>query len=129
MNPNQIEDSYKTAKEKYGELGVDTIQVLEEMENIALSVHCWQGDDVGGFESPDAVLDGGGIQATGNYPGKARTIKELQQDLESAFSLIPGNHRVNLHAIYGDFGGRVVERNEITSEFYYRWIDWAKIRN
>jgi L-rhamnose isomerase len=129
MKPNQIEDSYKTAKERYGELGVDTDQILEEMEDFALSVHCWQGDDVGGFESPNSQLSGGGILATGNYPGKARSIEELQNDLSKALSLIPGNHRVNLHAIYGNFGGESVDRNEINAKHFQPWIDWAKKEN
>lgn len=126
---DKIEKSFEIAQQKYEEYNVDLDKVLIQLLDIPLSIHCWQGDDVGGFESPDAVLSGGGIQATGNYPGKARNIDELQQDLKQVFSLIPGSHRVNLHAIYGDFGKRVVERNNITSEFYYTWIDWAKDQN
>ena len=122
----KVEKSFEIAQQKYREYNIDLDKILNQLLNIPLSVHCWQGDDVGGFETPDAVLSGGGIQVTGNYPGKARTIQELQQDLEKVFLLIPGNHRVNLHAIYGDFDGKVIERNEITPDHYYRWIDWAK---
>ena len=120
MKSNQTMDSYEIARIKYRELGVNTEFVLEKMENIPISIHCWQGDDVGGFEHPDSYLTGGGILATGNYPGKARNIEELQKDLSKAFTLIPGNHRVNLHAIYGNFGDEFVDRNEInafTSKF------------
>ncbi len=124
-----IEKAYETARNKYAEFGVDTDKVLVQLKDISISIHCWQGDDVSGFEKPDAALSGGGIQATGNYPGKARNIKELRQDLEKALSLIPGNHRVNLHAIYGDFGNKFVERNEITPNYYQSWINWAKNNN
>jgi L-rhamnose isomerase len=126
MKSNQIEDSYEIAKNKYKDLGVDTDHILEKMDEICLSIHCWQGDDVEGFERPDSRLSGGGILATGNYPGKARTIVELQNDLSKAFSLIPGKHRVNLHAIYGNFGSEIVDRNEINSQHFQIWIDWAK---
>ena len=126
MNSEQIEESYETAKTKYSELGINPKHVLEDLEKISLSIHCWQGDDVGGFESPESEISRGGILATGNYPGKARTIEELQNDLTKAFSLIPGNHRVNLHAIYGDFGSDFVDRNEITINQFQNWIDWAR---
>lgn len=126
MKSNQTEHLYAIAKIKYRELGVDTDQVLKKMENISLSVHCWQGDDVEGFEPQDSQLTGGEIMATGNYFGKARTIKELQNDLSKALSLIPGNHRVNLHAIYGNFGNEFVDRNEINVQHFQTWIDWAK---
>ncbi|MFX1339311.1 MAG: L-rhamnose isomerase [Promethearchaeota archaeon] len=125
-----IEKSYKLAEKRYFEYGINTEEILNKLKKVSLSIHCWQGDDVGGFERTDAGLSGGGILATGNYPGKARTIQELQQDLEKAISLIPGeSHRVNLHSIYGDFGGKFIERNEIKSEFYQGWIDWAKNNN
>ena len=126
---DKIERAYEIASQKYAEFGIDTAKILNKLKEISLSIHCWQGDDVGGFERPDASLSGGGIIATGNYPGKARTVKELRQDLEKTFSLIPGNHRLNLHAIYGEFGGKIVERNEIKPEFYQGWINWAKDRN
>ncbi len=123
---SRIEQAYALAKESYAALGVDTDQALQALKNIPVSLHCWQGDDVGGFETPDATLSGGGIQATGNYPGKARTADELRGDLDKALSLIPGKHRLNLHAIYGEFGGKKVDRNEIQPEHYSRWIDWAR---
>ena len=121
-----IEDAYKIAKAQYEEYGVDVENVLETLKSIPISIHCWQGDDVGGFEKPNSKLTGGGIQATGNYPGKARNINELKQDLEKVLSLIPGNHRVNLHAIYGDFNNKIVERNEIEPSHFQTWINWAK---
>ncbi|NHJ20778.1 MAG: L-rhamnose isomerase [Candidatus Lokiarchaeota archaeon] len=126
MNNNQIETSYEIAKKKYSELGVNIEHVFEDLEKISLSVHCWQGDDVGGFENPNPKLSGGGILATGNYPGKARTISELQMDLKKAMFLIPGRHRVNLHAIYGDFGESAVDRTKIEVDHFQSWIDWAK---
>jgi L-rhamnose isomerase len=99
---------------------------MNTLKTIPISLHCWQGDDVGGFETPDAELSGGGIQATGNYPGKARTPGELRADLDKALSLIPGTHRLNLHAIYGDFGGQLVERTKILPEHFNTWTEWAK---
>ena len=96
-----IEKAYSLAKENYAVMGVDTDDVIEKLPRIAISLHCWQGDDVGGFETPDAVLSGGGLQATGNYPGKAGTPDELRADIQKAMSLIPGRHRLNLHALYG----------------------------
>src|SRR5210317_1296435 len=96
----QIEQAYALARQQYAEIGVDTEKAMDTLKGIAISMHCWQGDDVGGFERPDAALAGGGIQATGNYPGKARTIDELRSDLDKALSLIPGTHRLNLHASY-----------------------------
>ncbi|TFG10657.1 MAG: L-rhamnose isomerase, partial [Promethearchaeota archaeon] len=126
MNTDLIENSYNIAKNKYAELGIDTDKILDELNKISLSIHCWQGDDVGGFERPNTELSGGGILATGNYLGKARNIKELQEDLSKAISLIPGSHRVNLHAIYGDFGGKFIERDDINVRHFQTWIDWAK---
>ncbi len=123
---NIVEDSYALAKRRYAELGVDTDQVLAEFKDISISLHCWQGDDVGGFEKAGGKLSGGGLAVTGNYPGKPRTIVELRQDFEKVFSLIPGQHRLNLHAIYGEFGGRKVDRDQITPEHFQGWIDWAK---
>ena len=99
---------------------------MRSLRTIPVSLDCWQGDDVGGFEAPDASLTGGGIQATGNYPGKARAINELRKDIEMALSLIPGKHRLNLHACYLDHGGRPVDRNEIEPDHFQSWIDWAK---
>jgi L-rhamnose isomerase len=122
------ESPYPWAQECYAELGVDTEAAIRKLSDIPLSLHCWQGDDVGGFERPGATLSGGGIQATGNYPGKARSLDELRQDLDQAFALIPGRRRLNLHAIYGDFGGRTVERDGIEPGHFQSWIDWAKER-
>ncbi len=119
---------YAFAQESYAALGVDTEAVLTTLARTPISLHCWQGDDVGGFEKPNAVLSGGGIQATGNYPGKARTIAELRMDIEKALALIPGKHRLNLHACYADLQGRKVERNAYTVEHFQSWIDWAKAR-
>jgi len=128
-NNSEIKRSYLLAEERYDRIGVNTDGVLEKLKNISLSLHCWQGDDLGGFEKPNAHLEGGGIQVTGNYPGKARTIDELRMDLKKAYSLIPGLHRLNLHAIYGEFGTGLVDRNEINLDHYKGWIDWAKQEN
>src|ERR1700722_5660368 len=105
--------NYPNAKQIYADLGVDTEAAIQKLTGTALSLHCWQGDDVGGFEREDAGLTGGGIQVTGNYPGRARTLEELRKDLEIVLSLLPGKHRLALHASYGDFGGKKVERNEV----------------
>lgn len=118
---------YSFARETYTALGVDTEAALRTLTNIPVSLHCWQGDDVGGFESPGATLGGGGIQTTGNHPGKARTLDELRADLTLALRLIPGRHRLNLHASYADFGGaRTVPRNELTSEHFGSWVEWSR---
>ena len=124
-NDKFIQDSYALAKERYAALGVDTDRALERLAPISLSLHCWQGDDVGGFENEGRVL-GGGLAATGNYPGKARNADELRRDLDKAFSLIPGRHRLNLHAMYAETGGKRVERNQLLPEHFAGWIDWAK---
>lgn len=116
--------SYEIAKERYAALGVDTEKVLADLQRIALSLHCWQADDVTGFENPDGQLTGG-IQATGNYPGKARNIDELRTDILKAASLIPGSHRLNLHEIYGDFGGKFVDRDEVEPKHFESWMQWA----
>jgi len=122
-----IEKAYETARQVYGDLGVDTEAALAKLERIAVSLHCWQGDDVGGFENPDAGLDGG-LAVTGNYPGKARTVEELRADADKALSLIPGTHRFNLHAIYAEMEGRRADRNALTADHFAGWIDWAKER-
>ena len=124
MNPTP----YRSAVEAYGAAGVDAEAALATLAATPVSLQCWQGDDVGGFERPGATLGGGGIQVTGRYPGKARTLDELRRDLDEALRLIPGRQRVNLHAIYGDFGGHKVERNEVAPEHFAGWIDWAKSR-
>jgi len=126
---NTIEEAYALASKKYDDLNVDIEKKLNILLEIPISIHAWQGDDVAGFERSNANLSGGGIITTGNYPGKARNIQELQIDLETALSLIPGNHRVNLHSFHGDFGGKFVERNHYTPEYFQNWIDWAKERN
>ena len=125
---SRIEKKYELAKEQYLELGVDTDQALKRLKEIAISIHCWQGDDVIGFEQSDSLF-GGGIQATGNYPGRARTADELRQDFEKAKSLIPGHHRFSLHAIYAETNGKRVERDEISAEYFTNWISWAKAQD
>ena len=120
---------YKRALEAYKAIGVDTEHAISTLTNLPISLHCWQADDVGGFESPDAILSGGGIQVTGNFPGKARSIQEVQKDLEKVLSLVPGTHRLNLHASYGDFGGKKVDRDEIEPHHFDIWINWAKKNN
>ena len=121
----QIQDAYALARERYAMLGVDTEEALETLAQVSLSLHCWQGDDVGGFETSGGEL-GGGLAATGNYPGKARNADELRRDLDMAYSLIPGTHRLNLHAIYAETEGRQVERNELQPEHFAGWVAWAK---
>lgn len=128
MDKSLIEKSYELAKAKYAALGVDTDKVIEKMSQLAISLHCWQTDDVGGFETPDAELGGGGIQTTGNYPGKATSIEEMRADLDKVLSLLPGKQRLNLHAIYGDFDGKFVDRDQIEVKHFQGWIDWAKER-
>ena len=124
MKTELINRSYEIAKERYAELGIDTEQVLKQMQDFHLSLHCWQTDDVGGFESAGELT--GGIQATGNYPGKARNMEEVRADLLKAMSLIPGKHRVNLHEIYGDFGGKFVDRDQVEPKHFESWMQWAK---
>ncbi|HAK45222.1 MAG TPA: L-rhamnose isomerase, partial [Spirochaeta sp.] len=126
---NNIEKAWEIALEQYGELGVDPAAALKNLKKVPLSIHCWQGDDVGGFETPDSVLGGGGIQVTGNYPGKARNADELRTDLNKVYSLLPGSHRLNLHAIYGDFGGKNVDRDEIEPGHFAGWMKWSKENN
>jgi len=123
-----IEQSYNIAKQQYAQMGIDTDAVIEKMNEVVISLHCWQTDDVGGFETPDAELSGGGIQVTGNYPGKASSIEQMRADLDKVLALLPGKQRLNLHAIYGEFGSKLVDRNEITVEHFQGWIDWAKER-
>ena len=124
-----MKKSYEMAKERYAELNVDTESAMETLSKISISLHCWQADDVRGLETPDATLTGGGIQVTGNYPGKARNADEMRMDLEKVYSLLPGNHRLNLHAIYGEFGGKRIDRNEVTIDHFKGWIDWAKMQH
>jgi L-rhamnose isomerase len=126
MKNGNITSAYKIAKEVYAEHRIDVDVAIKRLEKIPVSIHCWQGDDVGGFETQGAELSGGGIQATGNYPGKARTIGELRSDIEKALSLIPGRHRLNLHACYLDNGGVFVDRDAIEPKHFQSWIDWAR---
>ena len=123
-----IEQSYSLAREVYRQYGIDTHAAIDKLGRIPVSLHCWQGDDIRGFENPDATLDGG-LAVTGNYPGKARTPGELRADADKALSLIPGTHRFNLHAIYAETGGRKIERNQLQPEHFSAWISWAKSRN
>ena len=125
-NLELVKQAYEIAKKQYAELGVNTDAAIEKMKEVNISLHCWQTDDVGGFETPDAALSGGGIQATGNYPGKATSIEEVKADLEKVLSLLPGKQRLNLHAIYGDFAGEVVDRNQIEIKHFQSWIDWCQ---
>jgi L-rhamnose isomerase len=119
-------NAYTLAKETYASHGVDTEEVLRRLAATPISLHCWQGDDVGGFESASTDLAGSGLAATGNYPGKARTPEELRMDLEKALSLIPGKHRLNLHACYAELGGNKKERSDYGVSEFQGWIDWAK---
>lgn len=123
MSTANIEAAYKLAKEQYATLGVDTDKALKQLAAIPISMHCWQGDDVAGFENPDGELTGG-IAVTGNYPGKAKTPEQLRSDLDQALALIPGTHRLNLHACYGEFGGKAVDRDEMTIDHFTGWVDW-----
>ena len=129
MKKELILKAYAIAWEQYRDLGVDTDRAIEQLQDIKISLHCWQADDVGGFETPDAVLGGGGIQVTGNYPGKARNIAQLRQDIEKVLTLVPGRQRINLHAIYGDFQNQRVDRDQIEIRHFQSWIDWAKNLN
>ncbi len=123
MKENLIQKAYEIAKERYAAIGVNTDEVLKTLQNVQISLHCWQTDDVVGFESGSALS--GGIQTTGNYPGKARNIDEVRADLVKAMSLIPSKHRVNLHEIYGDFGGKFVDRDQCEPAHFESWMQWA----
>ena len=121
-----INQAYELSKIQYASIGIDTEKALNQLKDIQISLHCWQADDVSGFEKPDSLLSGGGIQVTGNYPGKAKTIRQLRQDIEKVLQILPGKQRLNLHAIYGDFGGVFIDRNKIEPKHFQSWIDWAK---
>ena len=127
MKEELLRKAYEIAKERYADVGVDTDKAIEQLEKQQISLHCWQTDDVIGFESKDGLS--GGIQTTGNYPGRARNIEEVRKDLEFVKTLIAGNHRVNLHEIYGDFGGKFVDRDEVEPKHFESWIQWAKENN
>lgn len=122
---NGVTRNFNLARERYSQLGVDVESALRQLSRIPISLHCWQGDDVGGFENAGGEL-GGGLAVTGNYPGKARNPDELRADLDKALSLIPGKHRLNLHASYGETNGKRVDRDELRPEHFARWIDWAR---
>ena len=127
MNENNIRKAYEIAKERYAAIGVNTDEVLDTLKNTPISLHCWQTDDVVGFERNEALS--GGIQTTGNYPGRARNIDEVRADLEEVHKLLAGTFRVNLHETYGDFGGKFVDRDEVEPCHFQSWIDWAKENN
>jgi L-rhamnose isomerase len=124
---SNTEKSYELACERFAELGIDTEQVIDQLSRVSISIHCWQGDDVSGFENAGEAL-GGGLAVTGNYPGRARTPDELRMDFEKAVSLIPGSHRMNLHASYAETGAQKVDRNRLEPAHFSRWIDWASDR-
>ena len=124
MKDTLIQQAYDVARERYAALGIDTDKVLNALQGISLSLHCWQADDVTGFESGGALT--GGIQATGNYPGRARNIEELRADILEATSLIPGRHRLSLHEIYGEFGGQFVDRDQVEPRHFEGWMQWAQ---
>ncbi len=124
MKEELIRKSYEIARERYAAIGVDTDKAIEQLEKTPISLHCWQADDVVGFERNEALS--GGIQTTGNYPGRARNIEEVRADVAFAKSLLAGNHRLNLHEIYGDFGGQFVDRDQVEPKHFDSWIEWAK---
>lgn len=126
VNRRSLAAAFRLARERYAAAGVDVAAALAALDEMPVSLHCWQGDDVGGFETGGGAALGGGLVATGHHPGKARTPDELRADLEKALALIPGRHRVNLHAMYGEFGGRRVDRDEIEAAHFRNWITWAK---
>lgn len=123
MKEELITKAYEVAKERYAALGIDVEKVMEQLQKVAISMHCWQADDVIGFESGSSLT--GGIQTTGNYPGKARNMEELRSDILKAASYIPGKHRLNLHEIYGDFGGTFVDRDQVEVKHFESWMQWA----
>ncbi|MDR2026413.1 MAG: L-rhamnose isomerase [Prevotellaceae bacterium] len=125
MKEELVQKAYDIAKERYAAAGVDVDKALDKLQKVSISIHCWQADDVNGFEVTEN-LGGGGIQATGNYPGKARNIDELRADIEKVLTLVGGKHRLNLHAIYGDFKGKIVDRDQIEPEHFTSWMQWAK---
>jgi L-rhamnose isomerase len=127
MKEELIRKAYDIAAERYAAIGVDADKAMEALQKVSISLHCWQADDVAGFESAGTLT--GGIQATGNYPGKARNIDELRQDVLKAASYIPGTHRLNLHEIYGDFGGKFVDRDQVEPAHFESWMQWSEAHN
>ncbi len=128
MKDELVKKAYEIARERYAEQGIDTERVIEQLNDFHLSMHCWQADDVAGFEVQAGAL-GGGLGVTGNYPGKARNIDELRADILKAKSLIPGTHRLNLHEIYGDFKGKIVDRDQCEPEHFKSWMEWGREHN
>src|ERR1043165_627803 len=126
MQESTLTRAYEAAKERYAALGIDADAAIQKLATIPVSLHCWQGDDVGGFETAGATLSGGGIQATGNYPGRARNIGELRSNRKKPSSLTPGKHRRTCHASYLENGAKLVDRPEIEPSHFQSWIDWAK---
>ena len=120
-----VQKSYEIAKERYAQIGIDVDKAVDELQKISISIQCWQADDVTGFEN-QTNIGGGGIQATGNYPGRARSIDELRKDIEKVLTLVGGKHRLSLHEIYGDFGSKVVDRDEVEPKYFESWMQWAK---
>lgn len=129
VDTGNIEEAFKLAKEIFLERGVDVESALQKLKQVSISIPCWQGDDITGFEQPDARLQGGGLKVTGHFFGKPRTIDELRMDLEKAFSLLPGHHRLNLHSIYGEFGTKKINRDQIDPAHFEGWVDWANQNN
>ena len=127
MNAETIKKNYEVAKERYAALGVDTDKAIAELEKTPISLHCWQADDVVGFERGEAAS--GGIMTTGNFPGRARNIDELRQDIEKVQSMLAGTFRLNLHETYGDFGGKFVDRDQCEPKHFESWMQWAKEHN
>ena len=127
MNAETIKKNYEVAKERYAALGVDTDKAIAELEKTPISLHCWQADDVVGFERGEAAS--GGIMTTGNFPGRARNIDELRQDIEKVQSMLAGTFRLNLHETYGDFGGKFVDRDQCEPKHFESWMQWAKAHN
>jgi L-rhamnose isomerase len=128
IKESSVKKEFEAAAERYASIGVDANKALEKLQKISISLHCWQTDDVAGFEKQAGSLKGG-IQVTGNYPGRARNIDEVRADIIEAKSLIPGTHRLNLHEIYGDFKGKIVDRNEVTPDYFKSWMEWGKENN
>ena len=124
MKNELIEKAYAVAKERYAAIGVDTDKAIATLKKTPISLHCWQADDVVGFERNEALS--GGIQTTGNYPGRARNIDEVRMDLEKVKSILAGTFRVNLHETYGDFKGKFVDRDQVDASYFQSWMDWAK---
>ncbi len=122
-----LKDRYELSKSLYAKWGIDVDAALEKLKEVKVSIHCWQGDDVTGFEEAAHELSGG-ISATGSYPGKATNAQELRADLDKALSLIPGKHKINLHALYAETHGVAVDRDELKPEHFAGWVEWAKER-